>query len=127
MNDKLHLTDEQYQRVLLKIRDVLSNDGFEVRCEDSTFVGDKYTKSNCGFCNDEFTEKDTAMWPEQFPERRSMKYRQDGQKCPFDMRKMPGIVGWGSGCFFGCYLFKDRKHNLVFMRQLVADLVAATG
>lgn len=122
--DELHLTDEQYVRILKKMRRLLV-DGFVVWRADSTFVGDKWTKSNAGFCNDELTDKDSAMWPENWPERKDMKYLQDKHKCPYDMRKEPGLLGWGSGCFSECYLFSLRNgHDLQLMRKLVDDLIA---
>ena len=126
MNKELYLTDEQCLKVLKKIEAVVVYDDFVPSCFDSTFPGDKYTESNCGFCNDAFTEVDMALFPEQYPERRSMKYRLEGHRCPFDERIEPGLLGWGSGCFGGCYLFKHRVKqdwNLLLMREMVNDVL----
>jgi len=118
----IQLTDEQYQRVLRKIETTIAQDDFKVSCFDSTFPGDKYTESNCGFCNDEYTDRDMALFPKQFPERKSMKYRQKNHKCPFDERNAPNVIGWGCGCFGKCYLFGhlgEQNWNLSSMREMV--------
>ena len=122
MNNELRLTDEQYLRVLKKIEATIANAGFMVSCSDCTVVGSKSTDSNCGFCNDEYTDEDMALFPEQFPERKSMKYRGENHRCPFDVRKKLCALGWGSGCFYDCYLFQHlgkRDWNLSLMREMV--------
>ena len=101
MNKNLYLTDKQYTKLLLKIKEIVERDNFNYSCYDSTAVGDKFTTSNCGLCNNDLTEKDMALFPDQFPERRSKKYRLENHKCPFDMR-----TGFHrSGCFYQCCLF----------------------
>jgi len=122
---KLYLTDAQYKRILGKIEEVVNSPNFAVHCFDSTFPSDKYTESNCGFCNKDFTELDTALFPAQFPGRKSLKYRKSNHKCPFDTREEPGILGWGAGCFPKCYLFKDRgkkEYDLEAIRSMVRRL-----
>lgn len=108
-DSKLYLTDDQYKEILRKIEAVVSSPHFVVSCFDSVATGDKYTTSNCGFCNDDFTEPDTDLFPDRFPGRKTMKYRRSNHKCPFDTREEPGLLGWGYGCFSKCYLFKNRR------------------
>jgi len=116
---ELYLTDEQYMRLLAKVKETINQPDFEVYCYDSTYPGDKYTESNCGLCNDEFCELDMALFPESFPDRKSKKYKENWHKCPFDMRAMSGE--FRSGCFYTCYLFKTRhgQHDIELMKQLV--------
>lgn len=118
----IYLTDEQYKSILLKIKETVEQEGFQYSCIDSTTIGDKYTRSNCGMCNDNFTEKEMALFPDQFPGRKSMKYRQKHHKCPFDMRVES--EHFDTGCFYHCCLFQDerrigRKPNIVEIRELV--------
>jgi len=122
MNKELRLTDEQYLRILKKIEATIAQDDFGVGCSDCTVIGAKSTDSDCGFCNDAYTDRDMALFPEQYPERRTMKYRRENHRCPFDMRKEPGILGWGYSCFYECYLFghlSKRDWNLTVMREMV--------
>ncbi len=126
MTEELQLTDEQYLRVLRKIEATITQDGFKVSCSDCTVVGQKSTDSNCGFCNDAYTDEDMALFPDQYPGRKSMKYRQKSHWCPFDMRDKSGILGWGYGCFPECYLFRHlgkRDWNLALMREMVDHTV----
>lgn len=126
VNDGLYLTDEQYLRILKRIRVTVTSEGFEVGCSDCTLVGQKSTDSNCGFCNDAYTERDMALFPDQFPGRRTMKYRGKNHRCPFDMRDNPDILGWGYGCFFECYLFRHlgkRDWSPSLMREMVDHVI----
>lgn len=119
----MYLTDEQYLDILYKIRMRVGSLGFRPSAFDSAFPGDKYTESNCGFCCGEFVTEETALFPEQFPERRSMKYRLDAHKCPFDMRETPDVLGWGWGCFSECYVFHCHPPDVQLMRTLVANRI----
>jgi len=124
VNDELYLTDEQYLRILKKIETTVGQGGFKVSCADYTVVGQKFTNSNCGFCNSAYTEKGMALFPDQFPVRRTMKYRRANHRCPFDMRNNAGF--WSHGCFFECYLFKHRGKrdwSLSLMREMVDHVV----
>jgi len=126
MEKELRLTDEQYLGVLRKIEVDVAQDDFKVGCSDCVATGYKSTDSNCGFCNDEYTDKDTALFPERFPIRKSMKYRRENHRCPFDERNEPGIMGWGYGCFSRCYLFRHLGRcdwNLSSMREMVARAI----
>jgi hypothetical protein len=124
-NGEIYLSDEQYRKILWKIKDVVDTPRFSPTCFDSTALGDKYTESNCGLCNDGFTDEETALFPSKFPERREMKYRLGNHRCPFDMREIPGLLGWGNGCFSGCYLFKNTRvgYDVELMKMLVDSAI----
>ena len=53
MNKNLHLNEEQFKRILKKIRDRVNEPDFKLQVEDSTTIGEKYTTSNCGLCNND--------------------------------------------------------------------------
>lgn len=123
--ENMYLTDSQYRDILLKIKDVLEQENFKPCYYDSTAFGDKYTESNCGLCNNYFTIKEASLFPKEYPERKSMKYRRPNHKCPFDMRREPGLMGYGMSCFYTCYLFKTKSgnHDLILMRTKVYSLL----
>ena len=123
MNENIYLTDEQYTNILRKIWESLKDDNFKVSRWDSTFPGDQYTTSNIGFCNDDFTEMDTALFPDQFPKSKDRKYRLSNHKCPFDLREDDNGSGWGSSCFIRCYLFRTKIHDIPLMRTMVEKLL----
>jgi len=120
--EDLYLTNLQYVEILLKIQKVVNAPDFQPTFYDCTEPGNHHTDSNCGFCNEGFTTKETAYFPEYFPSRTSMKYRQDHHRCPFDMGPA-GILGWGSGCFYRCYLFNNKEHDIDLMRRMVSNLI----
>lgn len=122
MNDELQLTGEQYLLVLKKIKATVAQVDFEVVCIDCTVVGCRSVVSNCGFCNNDYTDEGMALFPDQFPGRKTMKYRRENHRCPFDMRKGPGMLGWGYSCFDECYLYRHlgkRDWDLSSMRKMV--------
>lgn len=123
----LYLTDEQYMAILLKIKAKISEDKFKPFCYDSITPGNKFTRTNCGFCNEEFTDKKTALFPESFPKRMTMKYRRGNHKCPFDMREELSDLSWGNGCFYKCYLFKLKVHEVDVMRVMVEEIIKKVG
>lgn len=98
----IHLTDEQYFEILQKILQEVEQPRFEGSVHDSTTIGDKYTESNCGMCSEKYTTKENALFPDEFPERKSLKYRETWQRCPFDSRKDPDL----NGCYYFCILRK---------------------
>jgi len=102
---KIRLTDIQYISILKQILEVVQTPNFKGTVYDSTTTGDKYTESNCGFCNEMFTTKDTALFPDEFPDRKSLKYREDHQRCPFDRRAMDNKDM--NGCYYHCLLRKS--------------------
>lgn len=112
MGKDLYLTDEQYLELLDKIEEVLAS-GAPLYIDDCNDVGNKHNESNVGLCNDNFTTKETAMWPEQFPQRMDMKYTQHYHICPFDNRfdkleqgKRCNMI---NGCFYTCSLAKPER------------------
>ena len=126
----MYLSDTSYFTILKKIETKVNDPDFSPRFEDSTTIGEKHTISNCGFCNDDFTDLESAMWPADFPQRKDMKYRLEHHKCPFDMR----ITGdFNFGCFYQCLLFKpskdmrglNNKTKIEIMKQLVAKTIKA--
>lgn len=98
----IHLTDEQYLKVL---EDQLSRliDGKVVESFDCTDTGMKHTETNVGVCDDGLVTKDNSMWPEQFPHRKDMKYRRSHHICPLDKRHK----GAAGGCFYRCRVFQE--------------------
>lgn len=102
----IYLSDDQYMEILIKIRDIVTKPGFKPSGCDSNYIGDKSTTTNCGMCNhNDLTTKENSMWPEEFPQRKVMKYAKNHQSCPFDMREKPSR----SGCFYDCYVFGNGK------------------
>ena len=130
MSKSLYLNTTQYYELLLKIRETITQPGFVVECDDSETIGNKYTTSNCGLCNDEFTTLETALFPDQFPARKEMKYREKDKNhhCPFDDRIMgtPTPLEACQGCFFTCYLFNHKKHDPEHMLTRVNMLIEIT-
>lgn len=124
MSKELYLTDEQYVKLLDKVENLIHKyDSFQV--VDSTEIGNKYTTSNVGLCNDEeMTDEDNAMFPEYFIKhgRTGTKYRQKHQLCPFDTRinniltETP--VNMFNGCYYTCSL-RSKRTNKEKMFSLV--------
>lgn len=120
MSNDLYLTDKQYYDLLIRVRkkleEIPSIDGF-----DCTITGNKDTQVNVGLCSDEWTTKDNAMWPNDFPHRRSMKYRKYEHRCPLDWRPVSNLPR--SGCFYTCRFFKRgmrdvRKAIVLYDREI---------
>jgi len=134
---KLELTNKQYHNLLLKIRNTVNSPNFQPYCYDSTTIGDKYTESNCGLCNDAYTTLETALFPEEYKKygRRSRKYRKKNHKCPFDLRfgtDGKGFIHYNWGCFYHCFLFGNgiefkelgkNKDDVDFIRKLVEETI----
>ncbi len=117
MRRDLQLTDEQYLALLYQIHQVVTHRSFKPEFEDSTTPGNKYTQSNCGLCNDHFGTKEMMLFPEQFPQRVSLKYRQGHHHCPFDRR--PLEEDCSIGCFYHCRLFQRRQSRIPELIQAV--------
>lgn len=123
----LYLTDEQYEKILLKIRDTVYREEFKPVCCDSDQLGNKYNRTNCGFCNDGFTDQETALWPEKFPVRREMKHRRAHQVCPFDVRQFGLTIAKSpnlTGCYYHCYLFNNTRWDIQLIRLMVEATLA---
>lgn len=105
----IYLTDDEYIDLLQRVRDKIAEDGatlfFNEDCDD---IGNKSTTSNYGLCNDEFTTKEIAMWPNNFHSNKEMKYLENWHFCPFDKRLHDLIlhsktdVNYMNGCFYTC-------------------------
>jgi len=114
----IHLTDEQYTFILKKARKNLDKIK-KIKMEDSTEIGNKYTISNVGLCNDRLTTRDTALLPAEFPRTRWMLYRGMSHKCPLDGRQKPcDVQGWGGGCFYDCLLFNKKVKTISEIKEL---------
>lgn len=122
---ELNLNDEQYLEILLKIKEILKDNEFKVKREDCNITGMKSTETNCGCCCEDFVTKENSLFPEQFPERKTMKYRKSYHDCPFDMRETSDSIG----CFYHCYIFHTSKYqesyieNIERMRQMVENKI----
>lgn len=115
--DEMYLTDEQYLFLLDKLlRNPMKMSSGKYRVIDSDTIGNKYTESNVGLCNDNFVAKHTNM--RLWKNRSSMKYRENHHLCPYDQRAlillqaianpeapMPD-VNWFNGCFWTCRIAK---------------------
>ena len=121
----MYLKDEHYERLLDKIETLIPQyDSFQVI--DSTDIGNKSTTSNVGLCNEELTEYDMALFPEFFhEERKTMKYRESHQLCPFDRRVVDisqgKEVSFSRGCYYSCSLINKMKN-----KEKLFSLVALT-
>ena len=116
----IRLTDAEYLTLLedgLRHLDTIE----KVTLEDSTCPGDKYTTTNCGLCNEGLTTVDTALFPEMFPGRKDMKYRDSRHKCPLDWRENPDI----NGCFYTCMVFKRKLRDINKMKELYKAAIDA--
>lgn len=116
-NKELYLTNNQYLNILDMIENKLNNKTNISICDSNT-IGDKYTSSNIGLCNDEFTTLRTALFLEDFKKygRNDMKYRLDNHACPFDNRirepyKKHGLMSLGRGCYYTCSLKNNKLSN----------------
>lgn len=111
---EIHMTDEQYLDLLIRARRHLDTVG-KVRSVDSTTIGDKYTETNVGLCNEELTTEETAMWPDEFPARKSMKYLRNHHHCPLDWREVSEDNF--NGCFYTCRVFHSGLRDVEKMKQ----------
>lgn len=112
----LNLTDEQFLELLKRGLKLLEeryakNPNTLAKGVDSTDFGDKYTETNVGLCNEEqLCTKETALFPDEYPQRKSMKYLDTHQKCPLDDRG-PGSSDM-NGCFYTCKFFQKGLRHL---------------
>lgn len=113
----MYLTDEQYKQLLEKIFAGL-DEVEEVIAHDCDDLGCKDTQCNVGLCNDLLTTKETAMFPDEFPERMDMKYRQQHQRCPLDNRTASEMDF--SGCFWTCAVFQDGLRDIAKIKSRYA-------
>lgn len=117
--DEMYLSDSQYLSLLQTIKEAINTPNFKPIWYDCTDIGDKSTQTNCGLCNDNFTTKDMAMFPNEFPERKDMKYPKEYHKCPFDYRKKQSL----NGCFYTCWFFKRHLTDINKIQDLVEQQI----
>lgn len=132
--DHMHLTDDQFLRVLHRTRDRIV-DGEALRLYDSNETGNKFTSASWGMCNMEagFWERDELLFPERGainigmrkidPKSgatipllsESSKYQRPHQLCPFDKNsdavRDPTGTNWG--CYDRCRLFRPEDDVIV--------------
>lgn len=113
----IFLTDKQYFWLLQKARDNLDKIEKAEGC-DSTETGNKYTKTNIGLCNTDLTTLETALFPDQYPERKSLKYRKENHMCPLDSRSYKT-----TGCFYTCLFFKNNLKDIGKIKLLYDKLI----
>jgi hypothetical protein len=120
-NRDLYITDDQYLSLLKSIRAKLdfTNKASGFDCTD---IGNKDTQCNVGMCSDEHTTKELALFPEQFPSRKAMKYTEQHHKCPLDWR--PVSTEFRSGCFYTCMFFKRGLRNIETIKGLYDEEIA---
>ena len=111
----IHLSDGQYLEILRQIVKRVNEPDFKPSGYDSDFPGCHETGTNCSMCCDDFATKDNVLFPDEFPNRKNFKYRQDHQCCPFDMDTSQQ---WPSGCFYRCYIFMVIDHDIALIKQL---------
>ena len=111
----IHVTDEEYLALLKSARSHLDNVS-KIQSEDSTCIGNKYTETNVGLCNEDLTTVEIAIFPEDFPTRREMKYLQKHHMCPLDARQ--DVPLGGNGCFHTCRIFKMRKYGKISIEEI---------
>ena len=120
--EHMDLTDAQYKELLLKGRKLL-NTLAKVDGEDCTMRGCKSTEANIGFCNEEgLATRETALFPHEWPQRKTLKYREEHHKCPLDKRDS-GYSG-SSGCFYHCRFFQDGLQDITTIKKLYDQVIA---
>lgn len=137
----LYLTDQQYHDALRRLRNYIAPQpdrgrftGGELEAWDSDCIGDKDTECSWGLCTGrpEQWPPETRMWPERplMHDGRvyGVKYRENGQFCPFDRRAPEGhpMHGMASGCFGRCRIFTRKKGEPRPTREEALALFDAT-
>ena len=148
--DNYNLTDKQYSDILQMIKKTVEAPDFKPECYDDTSMGSKYTHSNCGFCNDGYATKETAIFPERRTRHNTyyMKDQRKNHKCPFDLRPpVKEIYSYKKGkrtlkgmektdyswsCFYDCFIFGNSKEfeklnkkstDVKYIRYLVSETI----
>ena len=104
---KSYLNDKEYLIILKRMREKIANLTDEAWGYDDTTIGSKHTECNVGLCRDdpEVYTKEMNLFPDQYPERVSPKYRDECGKnkhyCPLSKKHK----SWG--CFYDCLYFQD--------------------
>jgi hypothetical protein len=108
-HNKLYLTNEQYINAMKRIRNLIS-DGKELIAIDDNTIGSKCTTCTWGLCSEEpdaWPDREDMLFPEQHPQRISVKYTETNQRCPIDERDL--LNRDMNGCFFTCRIFKGKN------------------
>ena len=114
MSNDLYFTDKQYLELLIRARKLLDRVD-KVSCYDSTEIGNKYTESNVGLCNDEkLCTKEVALFPKEWPQRKDLKYLGNEQLCPLDSK----VKYNGQGCFYKCLIFQKGFKDIKKIKRL---------
>ncbi len=121
---QIALTDKQYSDILQMIKKTVEAPDFKPNCYDSDMIGDKYTESNCGFCNDNYATEETASG-RGYRTKYYLKDHRKNHPCPFDLRpeymfhniyKKGKVIktkkektDYSFGCFYNCFIFGEGK------------------
>ena len=90
----------------------------KINAKDCTIPGFKNNTCNAGLCNDaELCTRKIAMFPDDFPLRKDIKYREDYQKCPIDKRTADQLDG--NGCFYTCRVFQAKKKQRLSKEEVI--------
>jgi len=116
VDKKMYMTRDEYLYLLKKVRIRLEDKTLKVGGDDCTIIGMKNTECNVGLCDDSLAEKSFSLFPDEFPERKSLKYFQPHQKCPMDWR--PASKAFRSGCFYTCRFFKKGLTDKQTIKEL---------
>ena len=116
----IYLTNKEYHQLLLLAQENL-NKIETVTGEDSTSIGNKYTITNIGLCNDEIVPKELSMFPEDYPRRKGSKYRLSNHKCPLDKREH--LDDLSNGCFYSCRFFQDSLRDIKVIQKLYKECI----
>lgn len=120
-----YLSDEQYTEILKQIHVAtleVEEGKRTLYLYDCDVIGQKDTYTNLGMCNPEWVTKENSLWPEQFPQRKSRKYKQPHHLCPFDRRQSYTAAHWG--CFSSCMLFHPKftdKKRIHYVNQALKN------
>lgn len=104
---KSYLNDKEYLTILKRMREKIANLTDKVWGYDDTTIGSKHTECNVGLCSDDpdVYTRDMNLFPEQYPERVSSKYRERKHYCPLSKKRR------SEGCFYDCLYFQDHLTN----------------
>jgi len=99
----------------------------ELKAEDSTTIGNKYTRANWGFCTEDpkiYPDASLHIFPDDFEKRGRMTPMEHKCDCPMRLRLEgdPDDMN-ASGCFYQCRIFSPREGNKVPHKELALELI----
>lgn len=127
MKRSMYLTKAEYLAILKRMRAKIAAQAEEVWGFDDTTIGSKHTECNVGLCcNDpKVYTKTMNLFPEQYPQRVSPKYRDECGKnehyCPLSKEHK----SWG--CFYACLFFQDRLKDKTKILELYDARIAESS